>query len=86
MLNGIAFAFFNDIVTRCDALIDLHTGSDHRVNLPQVRGDLDDPRVRSLAAAFAPPIAMHARIRDGSLRQAASEAGAAVLLFEGGEA
>jgi predicted deacylase len=29
---------------------------------------------------------MHARTRDGSLRQAAADAGATVLLFEGGEA
>ena len=39
----IANLFMTEIVTRCDVGIDLHTGSDHRTNLPHVRGDLDDP-------------------------------------------
>ena len=60
--------------------------SDHRINLPQIRGDLDDSRVRRLAGVFGAPVALHARTRDGSLREAATEAGATVLLFEGGEA
>ena len=56
-----------------------------RDNLPQVRGDLDDPRTRELAQAFGAPVALHAKIRDGSLRHAARERGATVLLYEGGE-
>ncbi|MCJ7726559.1 MAG: succinylglutamate desuccinylase/aspartoacylase family protein [Acidimicrobiia bacterium] len=82
----VAHLLMTEVVGRCSVGIDLHTGSDHRINLPQIRADLDDPRVLELARAFAPPLALHARTRDGSLRQAASDAGATVLLYEGGEA
>lgn len=82
----VAHLLMTEVVNRCTVGIDLHTGSDHRRNLPHVRADLDDARTLELAEAFAPPIAVHARLRDGSLRQAATQAGAAVLVFEGGEA
>jgi predicted deacylase len=75
-----------EIVARCEIGIDLHTGSDHRTNLPQIRGDLDDGRTRELARAFGAPFMLHAGLRDGSLRAAATEVGVTVLLFEGGEA
>ena len=82
----IAAAFMAEIVQRSDIGIDLHTGSDHRTNLPQIRGNLDDPRTRELAVAFGAPLMLHAQVRDGSLRAAATEAGVTVLLYEGGEA
>lgn len=82
----IADLFMTEIVNRCDVGIDLHTGSDHRTNLPHVRADLDDPETRKLAEAFGAPLMLHARVRDGSLRAAATERGATVLLYEGGEA
>jgi len=81
----LANLLMTEVVSRCSVGIDLHTGSDHRTNLPQIRADLDDEETLLLARAFAPPIAIHSRIRDGSLRQAATESGATVLLFEGGE-
>jgi predicted deacylase len=66
--------------------IDLHTGSDHRTNLPQIRADLDNPATFELARAFGASVMLHAATRDGSLRQAAADHGATVLLYEGGEA
>lgn len=81
----LAHLLMTEVVGRCSVGIDLHTGSDHRTNLPQIRADLEDPETLALARAFAPPLAIHSRIRDGSLRQAATESGATVLLFEGGE-
>ncbi|NNF10611.1 MAG: succinylglutamate desuccinylase/aspartoacylase family protein [Acidimicrobiia bacterium] len=86
LAGRIAHLLMTEVVSRCSVGIDLHTGSDHRINLPQIRADLDDPTTLHLAKTFAPPIAIHSRIRDGSLRQAGTEAGATVLLFEGGEA
>ena len=70
---------------KCDVGLDLHTGSDRRSNLPQIRADLDDDLTRQLAEAFAAPVMLHAGIRDGSLRHAAREQGAKVLLYEAGE-
>ncbi|MEM1331890.1 MAG: succinylglutamate desuccinylase/aspartoacylase family protein [Actinomycetota bacterium] len=86
LAGRIAHLVTTEIVDRCDVGIDLHTGSDHRTNLPQVRADLDDPRTRSLALAFGAPVALHAQLRDGSLRATAVARGARMLLFEGGEA
>jgi predicted deacylase len=86
LASRIAHLLMTEVVGRCSVGIDLHTGSDHRTNLPQIRADLDDAKTLLLARKFAAPIAIHSRTRDGSLRQAATEAGATVLLFEGGEA
>ena len=82
----IAHLMMTEVIAKCSVGIDLHTGSDRRSNLPQVRCDLDDPETRALAEAFHAPVVYHARLRDGSLRYAAREQGARVLLYEGGEA
>ncbi|HEU4511920.1 MAG TPA: succinylglutamate desuccinylase/aspartoacylase family protein [Nocardioidaceae bacterium] len=86
LAGRIAHLFMTEVVAKCEVGIDLHTGSDRRANLPQVRADLDDPRTRDLAEAFGAPVVLHARIRDGSLRHAARDKGATVLVYEGGEA
>lgn len=82
----IAHLMMTEVVAKCEVGIDLHTGSGRRSNLPQIRADLEDPRTRGLAEAFAAPVMLNARLRDGSLRHAAREHGAAVLLYEAGEA
>ena len=82
----VAHLMMQEVVAPCEVGIDLHTGSDHRSNLPQIRADLDDERTRELAETFGAPVMIHARLRDGSLRHAAREHGATVLLYEGGEA
>lgn len=82
----IAHLMMTEIVTKCDVGVDLHTGSDHRTNLPQIRADLDDPGTAELAAVFGAPLVYHARLRDGSLRQAAADVGAKMLVYEAGEA
>ncbi|GAA0196190.1 MULTISPECIES: succinylglutamate desuccinylase/aspartoacylase family protein [unclassified Aeromicrobium] len=86
LASRIAHLMMTEVVAKCDVGIDLHTGSDRRTNLPQIRADLEDDRTRELAEAFAAPVMLHAKIRDGSLRAAAREAGATVLLYEAGEA
>ena len=65
---------------------DLHTASNHRINHPQIRANLDDPTTLGLVRAFGAPFSIQARIRDGSLRQAASERGKTILLYEAGQA
>lgn len=86
LASRLAHLFMEEVVRKCDYGIDFHAGSDDRTNLPQVRADLDDEETRRLALAFAPPVAIHAGLRDGSLREAAAEEGLHVLLYEGGEA
>lgn len=86
LAGRIAHLFMREVVDKCSVGIDLHTAAHRRVNLPQIRADLEDPRTRALAEAFGAPVMLHARLRDGSLRQAARDRGATVLLYEGGEA
>lgn len=86
LASRIAYLLMSEVIAHCPVGIDLHTGSDYRENLPQIRADLDDPYTLELAEVFGTPIAMHSRLRDGSMRQAATEADTTVLLYEAGEA
>ena len=86
LAGQIASRFITEIVARCDYGIDLHSGSNHRNNLPQIRACLDDEETARLANAFGAPVILDASLRDGSLREAAREHGVSTLLYEAGEA
>lgn len=86
MASQLAHLFLEEIVRRCDACIDLHTGSHHRRNLPQIRADLRDERTLALARTFGAPVIIHSQVRDGSLRDAAARHAIPVLVLEAGEA
>jgi predicted deacylase len=75
LASRLAHLFMTEIVSRCDVGIDLHTGSNHRENLPQIRCNTDDPVTLAMAKAFAPPVIMHSRLRPGSLRDACTKRG-----------
>jgi predicted deacylase len=74
------------IVAPADYGIDLHTGAIDRTNLPQIRANLRDPKVRQLAEAFGSPVIIDSSLRDGSLRRYAAEQGVPVIVYEAGEA
>jgi uncharacterized protein len=82
----LADLFFREVVMRAQFGIDFHTAALHRSNLPQIRIAPDDKELLSLAEAFAPPVILTSKLRDGSLRQSAKAQGVKVLLYEGGEA
>ena len=86
LASRIAHLFMQEIVCRSTHGIDIHTGSNYRSNLPQVRTDTHDKENLRLANAFGAPMIIHSGIRDGSLREAVSEHGIPVLLYEAGEA
>jgi predicted deacylase len=86
MAARLAELFLEEIVTRSDYGIDLHTGAIHRENLPQIRANLDDPETARIASAFHVPVLLNSDLRDGSLRQVAAEHGIPILLYEAGEA
>lgn len=85
LASNLARIFMDEIVSKCTHGIDLHSGSDHRTNLPQIRATLDDPEVGRMAYAFGAPVIVNARLRDSSLREAVIDKGIPMLLFEGGE-
>lgn len=82
----LAHTFLTEIVESSSHGIDLHTGTVHRSNLPQVRACLDHEETRRLARAFGVPVLINSNVRDGSLRQAVLERDVPMLLYEGGEA
>lgn len=82
----LADLFFNEVVLRSAYGIDFHTAALHRTNLPQVRIAPDDKDLMVLAEAFAPPVILTSKLREGSLRESAKNNGVKVLLYEGGEA
>lgn len=86
MAARMAHLFMTEIVAGSDYGIDLHTGANHRANLPQIRTQLDDPETEPLARAFGAPVILHSNLRDGSLRQTAQDEGTVTLLYEAGEA
>ena len=81
----MAHSFFTEVVKHCSALIDLHTGSLNRTNLPQVRADLRLPQVARMTQAFGATVVLHSVGERGSLRRAATEAGIPSVTFEMGE-
>ncbi len=83
--SRIANALFEGVIERCDALVDFHTGSHQRTNLPQVRGDLRKAKILELAQGFGTGEIVHNAGRPGTLRRAASDAGVPAVTFEAGE-
>ena len=86
LASRLANLFMREIVDRSTHGIDLHTAAVHRINLPQIRANLEDETTYNCAKAFGAPLMMHATTRDGSLRHAATKKGIPVLLYEAGEA
>lgn len=80
----IAYSFFTNIVDKCDALIDLHTGSFERANLPQIRADLRDPDVVTLTQGLGSMLILHSTPAAGTLRYAATQAGVPTVTLEAG--
>jgi len=85
LAGRLANLFMSEIVARCDYGIDLHSAAIHRTNLPQIRVSPSRPETLALARAFGAPVIMTAKLREGSMREAAKQAGVDVLLFEAGE-
>jgi predicted deacylase len=82
--SRIAYSFFTGIIQHCDALIDLHTGSFERANLPQLRADLRDPDVVTLTQGFGATVILHSEPAEGTLRFAATAAGIPAVTLEAG--
>lgn len=85
LASRLASLFVNEVVAKCQYGLDFHTGSRHRENLPQIRGQLENPEIRRLAVAFGAPSMLQPPPLRGSLRSTARARGIHYLLFEGGE-
>jgi predicted deacylase len=82
--SRIAYSFFTNVVKHCDALVDFHTGSFDRSNLPQVRADLTMPEVLEFTRGFGATTVLHSDGSKGMLRVAAIQSGIPAVTFEVG--
>lgn len=80
----IAHSFFNEVIINCSVLVDIHTGSFDRTNLPQLRADLTQPAVVELTQGFGATVVLHNSGAVGTLRRAAVEHGISAVTLEAG--
>lgn len=85
LAGRMAKIIFDEIVSRCNYGIDLHTAAVRRTNYPNVRGDLNNPEVLELAEYFGSEIIMNGKGPTGGLRREACKAGCPTIIMEGGE-
>ena len=79
-----AHSFFTNVIKHCDYLIDIHTGSLSRTNLPQIRANLLIPEVASLAEKMGSIVVLQSKGSVGTLRRAAMNAGIPAVTLEAG--
>lgn len=83
--SRMAYSLYHDVVRNCDFLIDIHTGSQQRTNLPQLRADLKNEQVVEMTKSFGATAVLHSEGPIGSLRRAATDSGIPAVTLEAGE-
>lgn len=78
----VAHTIFTNVIQHCDIVVDLHTGSFFRENLPQLRVDLKMEQVADLAGGFGAVTALQSVAPSGSLRGAATAIGIPAIVME----
>jgi predicted deacylase len=85
LASRLAYLITHELISKATHCIDLHAGSLQRTNLPHIRADLEMKGIESLAQSFNSPVILHAKLRDGSMRQYADDKDIPFLLYEAGE-
>ena len=85
LASRIAHSLFNEVIVHCDFLIDMHTGSLRRTNMPQLRADMRHEDVAELTEGFGKIAVIHSIGSPGMLRFAAVANGIPAATLEVGE-
>ena len=85
LAGRMAATIFEEIVSRSDYGIDLHTAAVRRTNYPNVRGDMTNPAVRQLAETFGSEVIINGKGPVGAFRREACKVGCPTIIMEGGE-
>ncbi len=85
LASRIAHSLFSEVITHCEYLIDLHTGSLRRTNLPQIRANMSNPNVAKFVEGFDKIAIVHHPGNTGMLRTAANNIGIIAVTMELGE-
>lgn len=84
LTSRLADTIFREVIRKSDFGIDLHTAGGERTNYPQIRGDLGNPGVAELAAAFGCSLMVDGAGPENSLRRTAVDAGVPTIVYEAG--
>ena len=85
LASRIAHSLFSEVISHCNYLIDLHTGSLRRTNLPQIRANMSNPKVAEFVEGFDKIAVVHHAGNPGMLRTAANNVGIIAITMELGE-
>lgn len=85
LASRIAHSLFTEIIVHCNYLIDLHTGSFRRNNLPQIRANMSNKKIAEFVKGFDKIAIVHSSGNPGMLRTAANDAGIISVTMELGE-
>ena len=85
LTGRLARLVMDEVVGRCDFIIDLHTAAVRRTNFPNVRADMENPHCERLAHVFGTEVIVDSKGPDGSLRLEACRAGCPTIILEAGE-
>jgi predicted deacylase len=80
----VASILFERVIRNCNYLVDLHTGSNFRSNIAQIRVDMKNAQALALAENFGVGVIIGGAGPRGSLRRAAVEAGVPAIIYEAG--
>ncbi len=80
-----AWNLMNKILPAADYIVDFHTGGSNRFNSSQIRIARENTELFDLARVFSARFIVVAADREKSFREAATEQGKKILLFEGGK-
>ncbi len=81
-----AYVFMTEVAATCTHVIDLHTASNNRTNLPQLRIDFSPAGNRDFAGAFGAPVVLDSKSPPGSLRGELTALGKPSAVYEAGAA
>ena len=85
LASRIAHSLFTEVISHCDYLIDLHTGSLRRTNIPQIRADMTKPSVIKFIEGFDKIAVVHHPGNPGMLRTEANISDVVAVTMELGE-
>lgn len=85
LAGRIAHSLFGQVIRHCDMLVDIHTGSLKRTNLPQLRADMNNAAVAEFTRGFDGMAIVHSSGGPGMLRSAAVASGIVSVTMEAGE-
>lgn len=85
LASRVAHKLMQEVVSKSDYGIDLHSAAFQRTNYPNVRADLSQKTVRELAQAFGAALVVDGKGPVGCFRREATRAGCPTIILEAGE-